>query len=688
MTGRKNPSLIEHVSTLKGVGDKSSALFEKCGIKTVQDLLLYFPRDYDICKEIRNVSDLVPGEISAVRVTPSSNIAVKKVRNLSILTFKASDATGEIQITYFNMPFMRNNIKPGHYYVFRGLIQRKGRGYVIEQPKMYKTEDYMEIMGSMQPKYPLVKGLSNQLIIKTMKQAIPSTPYLEEMLPSYIRDKMKLMNFSEAVRKIHFPLNMEAFTEARKRIAFNEILQFILKLRFLKREEDVSINDYVYNSSDFSDGLIEKLPYKLTGKQMSIWDEIKNDLEGEHVMNRLIQGDVGSGKTILAFLSLLFTAENGYQGAIMAPTEVLARQHYESFVEMAKEYGLPLKPVLLVGSLTAKEKRIAQESIESGEVNCIVGTNALIQEKVSYKNLALVITDEQHRFGVKQREQLSEKGKNTHILAMSATPIPRTLAIILYGDLHISVLDEMPIGRIPIKNCVVGTEYRPTAYKFIADQISKGHQAYVICPMVEEGEMDGVENVTDYTDKLKDAMPSNIRIGTLHGKMRPSEKEKIMAEFAAGNIDVLVSTTVIEVGINVPNATVMMIENSERFGLAQLHQLRGRVGRGKAQSYCIFINTSGREEAKERLDIMNHSNDGFKIAEEDLKQRGPGDLFGIRQSGEMSFHVADIYQDAALIREAASLADTLLSEDPDLIMEENAPLKEWLSSNLFDFTAL
>lgn len=409
---------------------------------------------------------------------------------------------------------------------------------------------------------------------------------------------------------------------------------------------------------------------------------------GDHVMNRLIQGDVGSGKTILAFLALLFTAENGYQGAIMAPTEVLARQHYEAFSEMAETYGLPLIPVLLVGSLTAKEKRIAQEKIENGEFNCIVGTNALIQEKVNYNKLSLVITDEQHRFGVKQRETLSEKGHNTHILAMSATPIPRTLAIILYGDLHISVLDEMPSGRIPIKNCVVGTEYRATAYKFIADQVGKGHQAYIICPMIEEGESDGLENVMDYTEKLKGIMPSNILIGTLHGKMKPAEKEKIMEEFAAGNIDVLVSTTVIEVGINVPNATVMMIENSERFGLAQLHQLRGRVGRGNAQSYCIFINTSGREEAKERLEIMNHSNDGFKIAEEDLKQRGPGDLFGIRQSGEMSFHVADIYQDAALIREAASLADSLLSEDPDLVMEENAPLKEWLSSNSFDFTAL
>ncbi len=688
MAVSKNPSLIEHVSSLKGVGDKSSALFEKCGIRSVEDLLNYFPRDYDICEEIRAVADLRAGEISAVKVAAVGNIAVKRIRNLSILTFKAGDVTGNMQITYFNMPFMRNNIKPGKYYVFRGLVQKKGSGFVMEQPKMFKIEDYLEIMGSMQPKYPLVKGLSNQLVIKVMKQAIQATPYLEEMLPSYIRRQMNLMDYSEAVRKIHFPANMDEFGVARKRIAFNEILEFILRLRFLKRSEEQSINDYVYVKSDCADGLIEKLPYNLTGKQLEIWSEIKADLTGKNVMNRLIQGDVGSGKTILAFLALLFTAENGYQGAIMAPTEVLARQHFEGFLEMTREYDLLIKPVLLVGSLTAKEKRLAQEGIESGEFNCIIGTNALIQEKVNYRNLSLVITDEQHRFGVQQREKLSEKGRNVHILAMSATPIPRTLAIILYGDLHISVLDEMPKGRIPIKNCVVGTEYRPTAYKFIADQISAGHQAYVICPMIEEGEMDGVENVSDYTEKLRSTFPSSVRIRTLHGKQKPSEKESIMEEFAAGDIDILVSTTVIEVGINVPNATVMMIENSERFGLAQLHQLRGRVGRGKAQSYCIFINTSGREEAKERLDIMNHSNDGFKIAEEDLKQRGPGDLFGIRQSGEMSFHVADIYQDAALIKEAAALADRVLLEDPDLVMDENAPLKEWLSSNSFDFTAL
>ena len=684
---RKNPSLIENVSSLKGVGEKSSALFEKCGIRTVEDLLLYYPRDYDICEPIKSVSELTPGSVSAIRVCLIGNMVFRPVRNLKILTFKAGDSTGEMTITYFNMPYMRNNIKPGTFYVFRGLVQKKGSNMVMEQPKLYKYEDYLEIMGSMQPKYPLVKGLSNQLFIKTVSQAIMSTPYLEEFLPSTMKREMNLMDYSEAVRKIHFPPNMDEYLLARRRLAFNEILEFILRIRFLKREEEESINDFSYSKCTETETLIEKLPYKLTGKQIQIWQDIKADLMGSHVMNRLIQGDVGSGKTILAFLSLLFTAENGYQGAIMAPTEVLARQHYEGFIEMADEYGLSIKPILLIGSMTAKQKREAYEKIANGSCNCIVGTNALIQEKVEYNNLALVITDEQHRFGVKQRGMLSEKGVNAHILSMSATPIPRTLAIILYGDLHVSILDEMPGGRIPIKNCVVGTKYRPTAYKFMKDEVEKGHQCYVICPMIEEGELDGAENVMDYASNLRHALPG-LKIDILHGKMKPQEKDAIMSSFADGNIDILVSTTVIEVGINVPNATVMMIENAERFGLAQLHQLRGRVGRGKNQSYCIFINTSGRDEAKERLEIMNHSNDGFKIAEEDLKQRGPGDLFGIRQSGEMSFHVADIYQDATLIKEAAEYADRLLMEDPDLVMSENARLKELLSSNLFDFTAL
>ena len=428
--------------------------------------------------------------------------------------------------------------------------------------------------------------------------------------------------------------------------------------------------------------LLEALPYTLTSAQYKVWEEIKKDMLGNTVMNRLIQGDVGSGKTILAFLALLLCVSNGYQGAMMAPTEVLAGQHFESLVELTEKYALPFRAVLLVGSMAVKEKREAYEEIKNGNVNVVIGTHALIQEKVEYNNLALVITDEQHRFGVRQRERLAGKGKGVHVIVMSATPIPRTLALILYGDLDISIVDELPANRLPIKNCVVGTEYRDKAYRFIEKEARLGHQVYVICPMVEEGEMEGVENAVSYTEKLKSILPPEIQVACLHGKMRAKDKNKIMEEYAAHNIDVLVSTTVIEVGINGPNATVMMVENAERFGLAQLHQLRGRVGRGDSQSYCIFINGSGKKDSFDRLEILNHSNDGFYIAGEDLKMRGPGDLFGIRQSGLMDFKIGDIYQDAGLLKTAGEYADKILAEDEELEKPEYRMLGKYMENVL------
>lgn len=383
-------------------------------------------------------------------------------------------------------------------------------------------------------------------------------------------------------------------------------------------------NEYRMLETADTGRLLEQLPYRLTGAQMRAWQEICRDLSSPWCMNRLVQGDVGSGKTIIAVLALLMCAANGFQGAMMAPTEVLAAQHYEGICQYVEKYHAALRPLLLVGSMTAKEKRDAYEKIASGEANLVVGTHAVIQEKVHFKNLALVVTDEQHRFGVRQREVLAEKGSNPHVLVMSATPIPRTLAIILYGDLQVSVIDELPANRLPIKNCVVGTSYRPKAYQFIEKEVRAGRQAYVICPMVEEGEMEDLENVSEYAQKLRAALPADMQVATLHGKMKAADKNRVMEEYAAHNIDVLVSTTVIEVGINVPNATVMMVENAERFGLAQLHQLRGRVGRGEHQSYCIFISAQDSKDTMERLDILNRSNDGFYIASEDLKLRGPG----------------------------------------------------------------
>ena len=430
-------------------------------------------------------------------------------------------------------------------------------------------------------------------------------------------------------------------------------------------------------------GKIKKaLPYELTQAQERAFQEIVEDLTGGMVMNRLIQGDVGSGKTILAVLALLLTAYNGYQGALMAPTEVLARQHFESISQLFQEQEIDKTPVLVTGSMTAREKRDAYEKIASHEADIVIGTHALIQEKVIFDNLALVITDEQHRFGVGQREALGEKGNTPHIMVMSATPIPRTLAIILYGDLDISVIDQVPASRLPIKNCVVGPDYRKKAYDFIAGQTAQGRQAYVICPMVEPSEMIEAENVLDYTKVLKKSLPSDVTVEYLHGKMKPKEKNKVMEQFARGEIQVLVSTTVVEVGVNVPNATVMMIENAERFGLAQLHQLRGRVGRGRFQSYCIMINSSGDEETGKRLDILNRSNDGFYIASEDLKLRGPGDIFGMRQSGDMEFKLADIFTDAEILKQVSEEVDRLLEEDPGLEREDHRDLKKRLDAYL------
>lgn len=487
-----------------------------------------------------------------------------------------------------------------------------------------------------------------------------------------------MAEYNYAIRQIHFPKDKEAFYHARERLVFEEFLIFILALRRMKETNEKTKNTFSFPNHELVDNLIQRLPYELTNAQKKVWHEIQSDMCGERVMSRLVQGDVGSGKTIIALLGLVLAGINGYQGAMMAPTEVLAKQHYASITELFEEYDIPLNVELLTGSMTAKEKRESYERIASGEADIIVGTHALIQDKVEYKNLALVVTDEQHRFGVKQREKLAEKGQTPHILVMSATPIPRTLAIILYGDLDISVIDELPANRLPIKNCVVDTSYRNTAYTFIKKQVAEGRQCYVICPMVEESEFLEAENVIDYARMLQGELGNGIKVGHLHGKMKQAEKDAIMEQFGKNEIQVLVSTTVIEVGINVPNATVMMVENAERFGLAQLHQLRGRVGRGKHQSYCIFMSASKTNDTKERLSILNKSNDGFYIASEDLKLRGPGDLFGIRQSGVLDFKMADVFQDAKILQRASEAAQ-LMKRDPHLELEENQNLKNYLN---------
>ena len=681
------------VNRIKGVGEKTAALFGKINVYTVDDLIRHYPRDYETYDAPVSIREASAGSVQAIygRITAIPN--VKKVRNLSILNAVLTDDNGDsIQLTFFNMPFLKKVLKPGGFYLFRGLVQQRGTHKIMEQPRMFTWEEYQKKSGRLLPRYALTKGLTNQMVQKSVAQALEYYPPEKEYLPQSVLQKIPMLSHREAVNSLHFPENREELLAARNRIVFEEFFSFLLVLRKNKDLAAKTENHFpMYETAD-TVRFLEQLPFPLTKAQKKVWGELREDMGSPYAMNRLIQGDVGSGKTILAVLALLMCAANGYQGAMMAPTEVLAVQHFETISGYIEKYGIAFRPVLLTGSMTAKEKREAYAKIASGEANLIIGTHALIQEKVEYSSLALVVTDEQHRFGVRQRETLAAKGSEPHVLVMSATPIPRTLAIILYGDLKVSVIDELPANRLPIKNCVVGTSYRPKAYEFIAKEVAAGRQAYVICPMVEEGESEDLENVVDYTEKLRAVLPPSVQVAYLHGKMRPADKNRIMEEFAAKEIDVLVSTTVIEVGINVPNATVMMVENAERFGLAQLHQLRGRVGRGEFQSYCIFISTSEAKETMERLQILNHSNDGFHIASEDLKLRGPGDIFGIRQSGEFAFVLGDIYTDANILKEAADAVEQLLVSDPELTDDDSRALGNYFTEhtavNVVDFRTI
>ena len=664
---------------LKGVGEKTEKLFQKIGITTAEELLRYYPRTYDIYEEPVEIASAEEDKTVSIRATITTGIYINQIRNLQVLTTTVADASGRLPVAWFNAPYLRGTLKKGSVFILRGkIIRKKGRPQ-MEHPEIFTPAAYEEIIHSMQPVYGLTKGLSNKMITKLVHQILDTRPLHGEYLPEEIRERYQLADANYAIRTIHFPKNMQELLTARKRLVFDEFLLFVLAIQLLKEKTEEAPNTFPMKPVWTTEEIIEGLPYDLTGAQKNVWHEIERDLSGHKLMSRLVQGDVGSGKTVIAFLAMVLSAENGFQSALMVPTEVLANQHYEGFLRLMEEQNIAsCHPVLLTGSTTARQKREIYQKIADGEVNVIIGTHALIQERVEYKNLGLVITDEQHRFGVRQREALTTRGNPPHVLVMSATPIPRTLAIILYGDLDISIIDELPAKRLPIKNCVVGTSYRPKAYSFIEKQVQMGRQAYVICPMVEESEGLEAENVTDYARKLQEVLPGEIKVEILHGKMKPKEKNRIMEAFASGEIQVLVSTTVVEVGVNVPNAIVMMVENAERFGLAQLHQLRGRVGRGEHQSYCIFIQGNNEENTSKRLKILNESNDGFYIAGEDLKLRGPGDLFGIRQSGLMEFKIGDIYNDAGILKNASEAAGEILTLDFDLILPQHKALKEHL----------
>lgn len=665
-----------NIRKLKGIGTRTEELFQNLDVYTTKDLMELYPRAYDSYDEPVNIAAIDECGIYAVYAAVDRPPELKQNGRYKILTVMVRDEAGSmLRITWFNMPFLRSRLRNGYRYIFRGKVAIKGSLVFMEQPSIYTVDEYYIRQSSMQPVYPLTAGLTNNMVIKAVKQCFESGGY-EEFLPEWILTKNDLIDEKKAHYAIHFPKDRNELAQARKRIIFDEFFLFTTNIRCAKSARLNEDNLYRITESGEALHVLKNLPYSLTGAQKKVYSEILNDMGSDKTMNRLIQGDVGSGKTILAFLAMINTAAAGWQSILMAPTEVLARQHYEALKELIDKNRLDFTCVLLTGALTEAKKRDAKEKITSGEADFIIGTHALITDDVEFKNPALVITDEQHRFGVRQRENLSRKGETPHIIVMSATPIPRSLAIILYGDLDISIVDEKPADRLPVKNCVVDDSYRTKAYKFISDEIKKGHQAYIICAMAEESDNDSnLENVVDFSKKLKEAMPET-RIEYLHGKMKPAEKNRIMDEFAKRNTDILVSTTVVEVGINVPNATVMMVINAERFGLAGLHQLRGRVGRGKEQSYCIFESNTKNKVTKERLNILKESNDGFYISEQDLKLRGPGDMLGTRQSGDMGFAIGNIYSDASILKMAADTSSILIEKDKELMLEENSGIRD------------
>jgi len=670
--------LNSSIRNIKGIGGKSEKLFNKLGIYTVKELLCFYPREYDIFGSIEPVSSVQEGRTVIIEAVLKSSPKVTISGNLKITRAVFKDASGSIAAVWFNMPFMAKILRMGTHYILRGRIVNRNGFLELRQAKLLSRQEYVNLTGTLQPVYSLTAGLTGNAVAKAVKRALEETDLNGDFLPADIRKENNLILWKKAIYAIHFPANKEECIQARRRLVFDEFFLFALALGQLRKTKDKMESQFIMHKDGLAWQLLNSLPYKLTKAQQAAWQEIQGDLRSGKVMNRLVQGDVGSGKTIIALLSLLMAAENGFQGAIMAPTEVLAMQHYETFTGMLEPLGI--KTGLLTGSLTAAQKKKVHTQIAGHEIDIIIGTHALVQEKVEFENLGLVVTDEQHRFGVKQREALYSKGKSPHMLVMSATPIPRTLAIILYSGLDVSVIDTMPEGRKPVKNCVVGTNYRQQAYRFMQKEIEAGHQVYIICPMVDESENMEAENVTEYYQMLCAKMPPETRISYLHGKMKPAQKNSIMEEFASHKTDILVSTTVIEVGINVPEATVMMIENSERFGLAQLHQLRGRVGRGSAQSYCIFMAGNDSKEVMERLSVIGNSNDGFYVAEQDLKMRGPGDFFGIRQSGMLDFQLADIYQDADILSAASKAAMRFKEQDIMEMCKKYGRLKEQIMS--------
>lgn len=668
--------LSDTVYQIKGVGDKIGKRFEKLNIYTVLDLLTHYPRDYDDRRNISPIAETEIGESNTIIATIAAPPQMMRKGRLMIVSARVKDATASMSVVFYGQSYMKNSLKTGDLYIFTGKVNQKFGKLQMESPEFerLKSESDRGKMGKIVPVYPTTFQLSQKRLRKFIEDALGLVEdQIIDNVPVWVREKYAITDRVFAIRNIHFPSDNQAFFAARERIVFEELFIFQVGLLMIKEGLHENLDGIAFKKQPVVDELIKSLPFQLTNAQTKVFKEVEADMLSPKVMNRLIQGDVGSGKTVIAILALVLAVKNGYQAAFMAPTEVLAMQHYKSLTDILAPFNIRVG--VLVGSLTKKNKDQAKAAILAHEVDIVIGTHALIQEGVDFAKLGLVITDEQHRFGVRQRVTLSEKGHNPDVLVMTATPIPRTLALILYGDLDISVVDQLPPGRQVIRTNAVDKSYRPRIYAFINKEIAKGRQAYIICPMVEESEESAeLQAVTTYTQTIKEEAFQDVTVEYLHGKMKPKEKQAIMDRFVAGDIQVLVSTTVIEVGVNVPNSTVMLIENAERFGLAQLHQLRGRVGRGADQSYCILINDSKSKVSKERMKVMEQTNDGFIISETDLKLRGPGEFFGTRQHGLPDMKIANLYQDIPLLKKAQEAAEAVLYDDPKLAKQEHQDL--------------
>ena len=673
----------ESIQYVKGIGPKKAEKLNKLGIYTIKDLLYYFPRQFEDRSIIKKIAQLEDEEKVTVKALITNIESYIPKKGMTITRIDVKDDTGFAKLTFFNREYIKNTFRVGDSILAFGKVKKNGRFVELNSCELEYLSASPKNIGKLVPVYPLSYGVTNKDIMNTVRMVFESKDIkIPEYMPEYILKKYRLCGIEYAIKNIHFPKDKESLKIALYRLIFEELLVLQLGL-FMYKGGSSDEKGILFKRNQRLDEVLKSLPFSLTRAQNRALNEIIDDMCSEKVMNRLVQGDVGSGKTVVALLALAECVFNGYQGALMAPTEILAQQHYESFTETFEDIGINVE--LLTGSVTKKQKEGILQRAKDGEIDILIGTHALIEDNVEFKNIGLVITDEQHRFGVRQRGKLSSKGESPDILVMTATPIPRTLALILYGDLDISIIDELPPGRQPIETIAVEKKKRGKVYNsLVRREVDKGRQVYIVCPLVEESETLDITSATETAEEIKRDFFPDLRVGLLHGKMKPSEKDTIMTAFKNHELDILVSTTVIEVGVNVPNSTLMIIENAERFGLAQLHQLRGRVGRGKHQSYCVLIYGSNSEVCRKRMNIMEETNDGFKISEKDLEIRGPGEFFGTMQHGVPELKVANLFKHMKILKTVQQEARIIIGEDPTLDFKEYRGLKREIESKFKD----